>query len=1088
MNNDKICKVKEQQPNTRRDFIKSSAFLGGSAVLLSQFDWAQNLFAKAEAGTLSPSETYELSKAENILSSVCLQCNTGCGIKVKLLNGVVVKIDGNPYSPWTFVPSLPYKTPLNESLKIDGSLCPKGQAGIQTAYDPYRIVKVLKRDGKRGENKWKTIPFDQAVSEIVNGGKLFSHVKGEENRNVEGLKEIWALRDQKLAADMAKEVDEIRKKKTPEDKKKAVEEFKKKFTDHLHLLIDPDHPDFGPKNNQFTFMWGRVKAGRGDLIRRFTSESFGSVNAHGHTTVCQGSLYFTGKAMSDQFVEGKFTGGKKQYWQADTANAEFILAIGTGYIEGGYGPTHHAKKLMKRLVEKKVKIAVVDPRFSKIASKAYKWIPAKPGSEGALVMGIIRWLIENKKYDVKFLESANKAAASKAGELSWTNGTWLVKEDGSLLRASEVKIKEKGPDGKEIEKVLAEKEKRQTKDGKEWEFDAFVVLKDGKPVAVDPNDDKNPVVGDLFVSTEVGGIKVKSGLQLVKEAAESRTIEQWAEICGIAPIDITEVAAELAKYGKKAVIDCHRGVSQHTNGFYNVLAVNTANALLGNYDWKGGSLWQSAYSIAGDKEGSPFVIGKMHPKKITPFGLSIIRHEQKYEDSTIFEGYPAKRHWYPMASDLYQEILPSIAGAYPYPMKAVFMYMASPAYALPGGQTNIDAMVDVNKIPLFVASDITIGEASMYADYIFPDFSYLERWEFHGTHPSIPQKVQPVRNPAIAPMPETVTVFGEKQPISLESLLLAIAERMNLPGFGKNGLGEGIDFVRQEDFYLRMVANIAAGDKPEDAVPDASDEEVDAFVKARRHLPSTVFDPERWKNVVGEKWWKKVIYVLNRGGRFQDFEKAYDGEKAKNRYGGLINLYIEKAAKLKHSITGKKLYGNAVYVPIADLRGKPIEDEKEGYDFTLITYRDITQTKTRTIGNYWLNAIRPENYYLINASDAKRLRISDGDVVKVISKTNPDGEWDLKHGRKKPMAGKVKVTEGIRPGVVAFSLGHGHWGIGASDVNVDGKKIKGDARRATGVHANAAMRLDDHVKNMCLVDPVGGSVSFYDTKVKLVKA
>jgi hypothetical protein len=43
------------------------------------------------------------------------------------------------------------------------------------------------------------------------------------------------------------------------------------------------------------------------------------------------------------------------------------------------------------------------------------------------------------------------------------------------------------------------------------------------------------------------------------------------------------------------------------------------------------------------------------------------------------------------------------------------------------------------------------------------------------------------------------------------------------------------------------------------------------------------------------------------------------------------------------------------------------------------------------------------------------------------------------------------------------------------------------SRRATGVHANAAMRLDDYLKNTCLLDPVGGSVSFYDTKVRLVK-
>ena len=45
---------------------------------------------------------------------------------------------------------------------------------MQTVYDPFRITQVLKRAGKRGENKWVTIPFDQAITEIVEGGKLFA--------------------------------------------------------------------------------------------------------------------------------------------------------------------------------------------------------------------------------------------------------------------------------------------------------------------------------------------------------------------------------------------------------------------------------------------------------------------------------------------------------------------------------------------------------------------------------------------------------------------------------------------------------------------------------------------------------------------------------------------------------------------------------------------------------------------------------------------------------------------------------------------------------------------------------------------------
>lgn len=330
----------------------------------------------------------------------------------------------------------------------------------------------------------------------------------------------------------------------------------------------------------------------------------------------------------------------------------------------------------------------------------------------------------------------------------------------------------------------------------------------------------------------------------------------------------------------------------------------------------------------------------------------MIRHDVKYEESTIFSGYPAKRQWYPFASDIYEEIIPSMDDAYPYPTKIFFSYMAAAPYALPGGQTNIKILTDLNKIPLYVANDIIVGEMSMYADYIFPDLSYLERWEFHGSHASIPQKVQPVRNPVVGPIPEIVTVYGEKLPISLETMILEIAEKMNLPGFGKNGLGEGRDFIRPEDFYLRMVANIATGDKPGDEVPDADDAEMQAFVQARRHLPRTVFDLDRWKAIVGEQWWKKVVYVLNRGGRFQDYEKAFDGEKFRNKYGQLVNLYLEKYGKVKSAITGKPFAQVASYFPIADVTGKEVNDEAKGFDLHMITYRDMTQTKSRTIVDY----------------------------------------------------------------------------------------------------------------------------------------
>jgi anaerobic selenocysteine-containing dehydrogenase len=1080
---------------SRRAFLKTAALLGGSAAAASQVPGIVTRLGAAEGGYLMPQETYPLAQPENILYSVCQQCNTQCGTKVKIENGVIAKIDGNPYSPWNMVPHLPYTTPVIQAARVDGLLCPKGQAAIQTAYDPYRIVKVLKRGGKRGENKWISIPFDQAVREIVEGGFLFKHVPGEETRKVEGLRDLWALRDPKLMKALAADAAKVAKKEM------TLADFKAKHRVNLKYLIDPDHPDLGPKNNQILYFWGRKKAGRSHIAHRFFGEGLGTINRHGHTTVCQGSLYFTGKAMTEQFRfdekerKLKWTGGAKMYWMADTANSEFVIFVGASPFEGNYGPTNRAPRITQGVADGRLKVAVVDPRCSKTAAKAWRWVPIKPGTEGAMALGMVRWILEQKRYDARYLANANKAAAKADGEPTWTNAVWLVKVEkgkpGALLLASEIGLPT-------VTRVHKDK-----KTGEEtpYEFDPFVVLQGGKPVAFDPNDEKAAVEGELLVDTEIQALKVKSALQVLWESAASRTIEEWAKICDIRPSHIVELAREFTSHGKKASADIHRGVSQHTNGLYNCTAWFTLNLLIGNYNWKGGMGWPSTYDVGGgktyeakrpdgteEKWAQPFVIDALSPGKLSPFGISIIREGVRYEETTLFKGYPSRRPWYPLASDIYQEILPSAGDAYPYPVKAVFLYMGTPVYSLPAGNTNIEILTDVKKLPLFVASDIVIGETSMYADYIFPDVTYLERWEFSGSQPSIVWKIHGVRQPVIAPLVETVKVFGEEMPLTFEAMLLGLAEQLDLPNFGKDGFGPGQPFTHPDHLYLRMVANVAAGEKPDDAVPEATPQEMKLFLESHGHLPRTVFDPARWKAAVGPELWPKVVYVLNRGGRFEDFEKAFDGDRLKHGFKAQINLYQEKTAKTKDAMTGKPFPGVATYIPSpVDALGRPLEDEKAGYDLRLITYREIMHTKSRTAANYWLLALLPENSLLMNKRDADRLGLKDGDRVRIQSASNPGGLWDFKNGRTRPIGGRLKVVQGLRPGVIAFSLGHGHWAYGASDVVIDGRVVKGDPRRGNGIHANAAMRVDPVLKNTCLSDPAGASAVFYDTQVKVTK-
>lgn len=1071
---------------SRRQFLAGGALLGTSLITEAVHAAPSEDRGGADAVLNSPrpDQPYDLVQPNNVLYTACLQCNTGCGIKCKLQDGVVTKIDGNPYNPWTLLPHLPYATALDDATPVDGSICPKGQAGLQTAYDPYRIRKVLKRAGKRGENKWISIPFEQAIKEICDGGKLFANVAGEESRQVTGLKELIALKDAKVSKEMAADVKAIWDEKDKEKKKALVEAFKQKHAANLGLLIDPEHPDFGPKNNQIVVSWGRLKGGRSDFYKRW-ADAMGTTNAHGHTTVCQGSLYFTCKAISEQYIGGKFTEGQKFYWQADTENSRFILFVGANLFEANYGPPNRSVRLTSNLVSGHTKIAVVDPRFSKLASKAWKWLPLKPGTDAALAMGIIRWMLENKRFDARFLACANKAAAIAAGEASWCNATWLVAvkdgKPGKLVRAADVKIEGK---------PLREAEKRKfvdpsSKEEKEYEEKFMVVMANGQPVALDPNDDKNAVTGDLFVDARLpDGTAVKSGLQVLADSANEHTIAEWAAIADVKEADLIAVARELTSYGKQAAVDVHRGPAQHTNGFYNILAWMSINMLLGNFDHKGGSIKATTYDTMG--KGKLFDL-KAHPGKTSSFGISSIRHNLDYEKATLFKGYPARRNWYPLSSDIYEEIIPSIGDQYPYPVKVLFMYMGAPTYALPAGHTNIQILCDLEKLPLFISNDILIGSTSMYADYIFPDLSFLERWEFQGSHPNIPNKVQPVRQPVMAPVPEDCAVFGQKMPLSFESMMLGIAEYLKLPGFGDDGLGKGIAFKHPDDFYLRSVANLAFGEKEDgsQAVPDASDREMELFKAARRYLPPTVFNENRWTAIVGQKLWRKVVYVLNRGGRFEDHEKGYKGDKAAWPYAALLNLYQEKTASTIHAGTGKANPGYACYVPVRDFGGNEPEELRKGHELALITHRTISQCKSRTIADPWLTPLMPDNGILVNPKDAEKLGFKAGQMVKVVSATNATGQWDLGAGNKKLMVGKVVLTQTMRPGVISFALGFGHWATGANDVTIDGHVIKGEPRRQAGVHANAAMWIDPVLKNTCMLDPVGGSVSFYDTHVRL---
>lgn len=1053
---------------TRRRMLQGGcALLGGT--ILSQAFSLRNLWLRAEQGDMRARKT--LKGKVSHLYSVCLNCHGRCGIKCALVDGLLVDIAGNPYMPQVNLPHLDYETPIEEAAKKAGKLCPKGIAGIQIVYDPFRLTKVLKRVGRRGSGKWQTIPFEQAIREIVKGGNIF----GE--GNAPGLKDIIIVRDPKLSKELSEDLKTLQQKikdvnLRATDRKSARETAIKEFQDKYTLkygesikdiFIDWNHPDVGSKNNQFVFMAGRIQHGRKELGKWFTNGVMGSVNFFEHTDICEVSEHVGFELMTAEYKEGKWSGGKS-HMKPDTLASEFVIYWGTGAYEANFGLPALTEQLTKSVSERGMKFAVVDPRCSKTAGKGW-WIPVKPGYDIALAMGMIHWILENGRYDKKFLEAANQAAANKNGETSWTSATHLVNlNTRKKLRASELGI------------------------GAEHEF--VVIDKDTGNVQTIDIYKGESVFGKLEIDrgSVVYGIPVMSEFALQKEEVFKKTLGEYVELCGIPEETIIALAREFTNYGKKAAVERYRGPAQHTNGAFACNALLVLNLLVGNIDHKGGySYGGSHVHEFGGKEGNIYQFGQLGQNNLKPFGPKITKEGSRYEDWSIFEGYPAKRSWYPFAYNKYAEVIPSGDQGYPYSIKCLWIHKGTPVYTIPGGNNYlIEVLRNPKRIPLVIADDVVVGETSMYADYIFPDLTYLERWGTPHVNACINVTQSPVRQPVCAPIPEVVEIDGELMPISMEAIMIAFGKALGLPGVGENAFTDGVHFNRPEDWYLKAIVNIAFGDKPEQMVSDATSTELQWFREMRTHLPKSVFDEEKWRAAIRPEEWLKTAHILNKGGNFDNFSHWWKGDKVGHPLKRMFGFYLENVASTRHSKTGEYFSGIAAfYEPPMDSMGNFIGPEKD--EVILVNHKSVLGGHTRTSGTYWCQGIEPENFILTHPLDAARYGLKDGDKARIVSRWNPEGVWELGHERKY-VEGRVKVTEGIRPGVITGPVHYyGHWAYGSQDIEIDGRIIKGDFRRGNGLCANAVGPIDPGNPGSPLTDQIGGSAVFNCHPVKLVK-
>ncbi|HEY0843802.1 MAG TPA: molybdopterin dinucleotide binding domain-containing protein [Noviherbaspirillum sp.] len=938
-----------------------------------------------------------INKAQQVSYTTCLGCTTMCGVRVRIdrESGKVLRVAGNPYSPLSTDPHLPMKASVRESfaaisafngkgLQGRSTACGRGNAVAQQIDSPYRVLSPLKRVGPRNGGRWEPISFEQLLKEVVEGGNLFG--EGQ----VEGLR---ALRD-------------------------------------LQTPIDPARPELGPRVNQVAVL-SSVNDGRDSFARRFFQQAYGTMNFFGHGSYC-GGAYRSGS--------GALFGDLRRmpHCKPDFANAEFVLFVGTAPGQAGNPFKRQGTLVAKARTEGNLSYVVVDPVLTHASNRASgdrgRWLPIRPGTDGAMAMAIMRWLFENDRIDSRFLGFPNAALASANGEPSFTNATHLVvvepkhPREGRMLRASDL--------GKELP------EEERYKDA-----DPFVCLDEaGKPVFHDKASGPAQLFVDTVLNVDGKDVRVKSSLQLLREEAMRFDMAAYADACGIDAETLCALAKELSSHGKRSSVIAHGGMMSGS-GFYAAYALMSINALLGNINWKGGFVANGG-GFKFDGEGPRYNLASF-PGMVKPRGTPIGRNVP-YEKTSEFAArkaagkpYPATAPWFPNAPGLTTESLPGAMIGYPYSLKALVLWSSNPMYGIPGLRTKIGKdLADPKKLPLIISVDPFINESNAYADYIIPDSLMYESWGWVTAWNGVPTKAMGARWPVIEPK---AAKTPDGQPIGMETFFIAMAKAMQLPGFGDGALtdteGNAFPLNTPEDWYLRGGANIAwQGKEP---VGDATEEDILLSGVARiRPLLEKTLKPEEVA---------KVAFLLSRGGRYQPGKEAYDEENPewmRNPMKGMAHLWNENVGGSRNSLSGKRNRGCAGWSEPAFADGTPVRKlyPTSEWPLQLVSYKSALQN-SYSIGATRLLAVHPENPVLIHPDDAARLRLEMGDLVEIAT---PGGS----------LKARVMVHAGITTGVAAFEHGFGHRELGARAHRIGDRRQPEDERLAAGVNLNDIGMMD----------------------------
>ncbi|MGD9171609.1 MAG: molybdopterin-dependent oxidoreductase, partial [Candidatus Thiodiazotropha sp.] len=418
------------------------------------------------------------------------------------------------------------------------------------------------------------------------------------------------------------------------------------------------------------------------------------------------------------------------FWEfggPDLERSKLFIMIGTAEDHHS-NPMKIALSDFKRRGGRFISINPIRTGYSAIADE---WVPIKPGTDGALLLAIVRELIHTGLYDREFL-------------IKYTNAAELVvddpqRDDHGLFRRFETHIEEGcfDPENKLW-----------------WDRDLNREISTHTP-GTDPR-----LLGSFTLED---GTPVKPAMQLLKERVAEYTAE-WAEdITGIPADTIRRLAHEMGVVARDQKIElpiqwtdswgnehdsvtgnpvsfhAMRGLAAHSNGFQTIRALGILMTLLGTIDRPGGFRHKAPFPRPIPPCPKP-PKGPEGVKPNTPLDGMPLGWPAKPDDLFVDEQGEAVRidkafSWeYPLSvHGLMHNVITNAWRGDPYKIDTLLLFMANMAWNSSMNTENVRDMLrdkDENgeyKIPFLIVADAFQSETVAFADLVLPDTTYLER-------------------------------------------------------------------------------------------------------------------------------------------------------------------------------------------------------------------------------------------------------------------------------------------------------------------------------------------------------------------------